>query len=393
MYNSTTLLANINSMLPLEELTRSTKELNTDRYTKYFTTKSLFLVLLTAQIKGWSSLRDIETGFSQYENFLYHLGLKAIPYKSTIADANARIDSEVFAELFRSLVQRVLEQHKAVGNTPKGLKRIVRAIDSTTIELALSLFDWAKFRTTKGAIKLHTTFNITSQIPEVVYITEGNINDTKNPIFNSDFDFSDSITIFDRGYHDFAIYNMINQQHGVFVTRLKKGIKYEVIGQQKSFCSDVIRDLKIRLTSDNTYPKYNDDLRLIEYVADDGNYYRFLTNNFKYSALTITNLYKSRWQIELFFKWIKQHLKIKTFFGTSRNAVMNQIWVALIYYTLIKYVMYQCNYKGTALELSRIFRERLFSRGTIIDYLKAQFISEIPQISNPLYTNNLFDTS
>lgn len=390
MTNFTTVLSNINTLLPLDTLSKHSKALQTDKYCKSFTTNNLFLTLLTAQARQWASLRDIETGFAQYSNTLYHLGLRSVPHKSTVSDANCRIESTVFQNVFLDLVARTLQYS---GNIPKSFKRVVKVIDSSIVELTLSLFDWARFRTTKGAIKIHAVYNLSCQIPEIVSITNGNVADVKSPLFKANLNYPDSIVIFDRGYHDFALYDMIDKQHGVFVTRLKKGIRYELIGQHKCFDKKIISDQTIRLISDVTYNKYSKDLRLIEYTSEDGKYYRFLTNDFRYSALTIANLYKKRWQIELFFKWIKQHLKIKTFFGTSRNAVMNQIWVALIYYTLIKYVMFQCNFKKGALELSRILRENLFNRGTIIDFLKADVRSNITQSTNSLYATNLFNTS
>jgi len=390
MYNSTILLQNVNTLLPLESLSKATKDLHTDKYCKYFNTRYLFLVLLTAQAKGWISLRDIQSGFSFHANNLYHLGMKKIPCRSTISDANTRVNPVVFEDLFRSLVSRVLSYQ---SNIPNKFKKVVRLIDSSLVEVSIGLFDWAKFRETKGAIKIHTNFNLTSQIPEVICITDGKVHDVKSPLFQSDFDFSDSIVVFDRGYHDFTLYNMINKQHGVFVTRLKKGIRFELIGQHRACHNNILRDDKIRLTKDWTYNKYSEDLRLVEYKSEDGKVYRFLTNNFQYSAQTIADLYKSRWQIELFFKWMKQHLKIKTFFGTSKNAVMNQIWVALIYYTLLKYIMHQANFKGSALTLTRILKENLFEKGTILDYLKMKTISEISQNTNLLYHGNLFNTS
>jgi hypothetical protein len=390
MYNSTILLQNLNTLLPLESLSKSAKDLQTDKYCKHFNTRILFLVLITAQAKGWISLRDIQSGFSSHSNSLYHLGMKNIPCKSTISDANTRVNPIVFESLFRTLVSRVLSFQSQV---PNKFKKVVRLIDSSLVEVSLGLFDWAKFRKTKGAIKIHAQYNFTSQIPEVVCITDGKVHDIKSPLFQAGFDFSDSIIVFDRGYHDFALYNTINKQHGVFVTRLKKGIKFELIGQHRACHGNVLKDNKIRLISDITYNKYSSDLRLVEYKTEDGKVYRFLTNNFQYSAQTIADLYKSRWQIELFFKWMKQHLKIKTFFGTSKNAVMNQIWIALIYYTLLKYVMHQANFKGTALELTRIIKENLFAKGTILDYLKVKVISQVIQTVNPLYESSLFNTS
>jgi len=281
----------------------------------------------------------------------------------------------VFEGIFYSLVKSILPK---IQNQTKrlDLERSVQIIDSTTIDLCLSVFPWAKFRETKGAIKIHTTFDLVSQIPMFVTITNGKKSDVKalNVRRNR---FSDSIYLFDRGYQDFDMFFSIHICKGIFVTRLRRGINYQVARQHNLTDRNVLLDAEIDLPLETTY-KYPAPLRLVRYRdPETGKVYDFITNSFEFSSTLIAQLYKQRWTIELFFKWMKQNLQIKTFLGTSFNAVRNQIWVALIYFVLLQYIIQQTNYKGGILKLTRMIRETLFMRMTLIDILQAENISQI----------------
>lgn len=379
MNHPTTVLANIKQFIPQNKLQSLVDQYNSDKYSKSFKTQDLLLTMLTAQAKGWESLREIETGFATYSNLLYHLGLSSPPAKSTISDANYRIPNQVFESIFYTLVKSVLPKIKTNKNH---LNQAIKIIDSSLIELCITIFDWAKYMRRKGAIKLHLTLDLDSLIPEVVNISTGNTADIKSKNI-TESKFSDSIYILDRAYHDFDLFSKINKAGGYFVTRRRRCFKYEVIGQHRIQHKNILKDYKIRLTGDYSYPRYQRDLRLVEYYDEERDRtYRFLTNSFSYSAITICWLYKKRWEVEIFFKWIKQNLRIKTFFGTSENAVKTQIWIALIYYVLLRYIIYQCNYKGGILKLSRIIRETLFMRVTLVDILKAQNISQIRRVDD-----------
>ena len=376
MSNTTTVLADLKRFLPENTLDSLVSVHKTDRYCKSFTTKNLLIALLTAQSKNWNSLREVETGFLVNRNLLYHLGISSERVcRSTMAQANSRIKSCVFEGIFYSLVKSILPK---IQNQTKrlDLERSVQIIDSTTIDLCLSVFPWAKFRETKGAIKIHTTFDLVSQIPMFVTITNGKKSDVKalNVRRNR---FSDSIYLFDRGYQDFDMFFSIHICKGIFVTRLRRGINYQVARQHNLTDRNVLLDAEIDLPLETTY-KYPAPLRLVRYRdPETGKVYDFITNSFEFSSTLIAQLYKQRWTIELFFKWMKQNLQIKTFLGTSFNAVRNQIWVALIYFVLLQYIIQQTNYKGGILKLTRMIRETLFMRMTLIDILQAENISQI----------------
>ncbi len=362
-----TLLNQLLQFLPQREFEKAIKSLKTDRYVKYFKTKSLFVVHLYAQIRKKDSLRDIVCGLEQHESKWYHIGLEKIK-RSTISDANNRISYQVYESLFYSLLKKCNGQ---IQKTNFKFKNPLYALDSSIIDLCLSVFDWAKFRRKKGGLKLHCLYDIKTQIPAFNVITsakEADVNIAKNTVFPLS---PDSIVTFDRAYVDFNLFQVYEESSVFFVTRAKENLRFELLGQQdipkkKGLQFDQIvqiKDPKQRL-------KYPGKLRLIGFFDHDTNKtYLFLTNNFKLAAITIAQIYKARWHIELFFKWIKQNLKIKTFLGTSKNAVLSQIWVAMIYTLLLAYIKFQTKSSFSILKLSRIFSESLFFRRHLIDLL------------------------
>ena len=250
-------------------------------------------------------------------------------------------------------------------------KNPLYAIDATVIKLCLSVFNWAKFRTAKGGLKLHVLLDLKGQIPTFMVLTDAKTSDvsvTQNhclPLI------PDSIITFDRAYFDAATFSAYTQNKVFFVTRMKKGIKYEFSGQHSDAThKNVLWDHKIKFTGRGPRRDYPGELRLIRaHDTESDITYEFLTNNFIISAETIAQIYKARWDIEIFFKWIKQNLKLKTFLGTSENAVMNQIWVAMTYVLILAYIRYQTSYKQSLLTLSRILSETLFMRRGMMDLL------------------------
>jgi hypothetical protein len=342
-----------------------------DRYVKRLTTWSQFTTLLYAQASGKDSLRDIQNGLAAHAGKLYHLGLPERICRSTFSEANAKRDWHIYQGIFYKLLERcraIAPRHDFPFKNP------LISLDSSLIELCLSMFPWAKFNKIKGAIKLHYQFDHSGQIPTFMTITE-----RRGRNFCHDLRVAqkhlipqpDSIYCFDRGYHSFLWFRRIHKAKAFFVTRPRKNIRYTITGQQKQGGNKaVLADLTIQLKGTYSPKAYPDPLRLVRYFDAEGKRtFDFLTNNFELSASAIAQIYKARWQIEAFFKWIKQNLKIKTFLGTSRNAVLTQIWAAMCYYLLLAYMKFQSKYRFSLFYLHRIIRATLLERFSLIDIL------------------------
>ena len=361
-----TIFSELLKLCPRYHFDKAVEQYQGDRYVKTFTTWQQFMAILYSQIMQKDSLRDIVTGLSAHAARWYHLGLIGI-CKSTLSDANARRNYRIFEELFYNLLARCKNQ------TPKHkfrFKNPLYTIDASTIDLCLSVFPWAKFRTTKGAIKLHCLYDHSGALPTFMTITDGKRHDVRVVKDNTLPLSPDSIVSIDKAYIDYEWLNSLDEQGVWFVTRAKTNIDYAVVGQHPISSKRVLSDERIFLQGVLTKIKYSKDLRLIRYYDEERKKtLTFLTNNFKLAATTIAQIYESRWQIELFFKWIKQNLKIKSFLGTSKNAVLTQIWVAMCYYLLLTYIKYQTKYGFSLLQLSRVIREMLFERKALIDIL------------------------
>jgi len=354
-------------LIPRYDFEKQVKALDTDRYVKTFSTWNQFVTMLYAQTSGKQSLRDIQNGLSSQGSKLYHLGFSNTVKRSTLADANKKRDWKIFEHLFYALLSRckdITPKHKFKFKSP------LYAFDSTTINLCLESFPWAKFRASKGAMKLHCQLDYSGNIPCFVAATDGKCHDLKvaKNFFNI---VSDSIYCFDRGYMDFSWLYYININKAFFITRAKENLKYSVVGQQNvPRGKEVISDEYIVLSGLNSSKAYPEKIRLIRYYdRETDTTFEFLTNNFNLAAQTIAKIYKARWQIEIFFKWIKQNLRIKTFLGTSINAVLTQVWIAMCYYLLLAYIKYQTKYKFSIFYLHRILREMLMERASLIDLL------------------------
>lgn len=354
-------------LLPRNSFDRFVGQHKADRYTKRLSTWNQLCIMLYAQAKNKKSLRDIETCMLVHEKKLYHLGIDSVA-RSTVAEANQKRSYQIYESLFYEILKICKE---LTPNTKFKFDNPLKALDSTTITLCLKLFPWAKFSKTKGAIKLHCLYDIRSQIPEMIVDSGGKENDLaiarkmNLPII------PDSIFVMDRAYTDTKwFYEKIHLKKAFFVLRLRKDINCFSNGKFEINEKGVLKDEKIVLCGDETIENYPEDVRLVTYYDEENKKeYQFITNNFELSAGTIAAIYKSRWQIELFFKWIKQNLKIKTFFGTSRNAVLIQIWIAMIYYLLLAYIKSKTKFLGSMLDLTRIFSEVLMDRASLIDIL------------------------
>lgn len=372
-----TILSEILKIIPKSQFNSLISTYKSDRYIKYFSTYDQFVTLIYAQSKGLNSLREIETGLGLFSSRWYHTGFNGMK-RSTFSKAMARIDYRLFEDLFYGL----LKQCKLFSPKHKfRFKNPLYSIDSSIIDLCLSVFPWAKFRKRKGAIKLHCMLNHSGCLPEFISITDGKTHDVKaikdNELLSQKL-LPDSIVSFDRAYIDYKFLKKLDDRKVYFVTRLKTNLDYRLVGQHKPRKhGNVMYDDLIKLDSQKGRKEYPNELRLVQYEDPiSGNLYKFITNNMKLSAKTIADIYKSRWDIELFFKWIKQNLKIKSFLGTSKNAVMSQIWVAMIYYLILSYIKFQTKFSGSVTELHRIIRETLLERLNLIDILnfnKIQF--------------------
>ena len=287
-----------------------------------------------AQLTGRDSLRDLESCLRAVPTKIYHLGIRGSISRSTLADANERRDWRIYAEFSQALIAEARELY-ANDPTVANLSQTLYALDSTTIDLCLSVFPWAKFRRTKAAIKLHTLVDLRGNIPTFIYITNGKIHDVNAlDVITPE---AGSYYIMDRGYQDLHRFHRLHLAGSFFVTRPKKNLKLQHIESLKFKKGSGVRsDWIVKTSGLKTTSAYPDRLRRINF-RDQKTSKRliFLTNDFILPPHTIAALYKSRWQVELFFKWIKQHLHIKSFFGTSENAVKTQIWIAMSTYVLI----------------------------------------------------------
>lgn len=353
--------------IPRHQFDSLVKSLGGDRYVKTFSTWSQFSILLYAQSSGKNSLRDIENATVAQQSKLYHLGIPGVVSRSTLADANKNRDWRMFEGLFH----RILERCRTL--TPKHkfkFKNPLNTFDSTVIDLCLSAYPWAKFRTTKGALKLHCQLDHAGNIPSFVVITDGKCHDI-SAARESFALVPDSIYCFDKGYTDYDWFRRINDTGAFFVTRAKDNLAYRITGQQDVLKNKgVLMDATIELTTFYGRQDYPQSLRLVRYYDEETDRtFDFLTNNFRLAAATIAGIYKARWQIEAFFKWIKQNLKIKTFLGTSQNAVLTQVWVAMCYYLLLAYIKYQTKFAYSLFYLHRLIRETLLDRIPLTDLL------------------------
>jgi len=367
MYNYSTIFQQLSAFIPRSEFDQAVAAFQGNRYVKTFKCWSQFIANLYAQISGKDSLREIETALKTQKSKWYHLGLSNIA-RSTLAHANKHRHYGIFERLFYQFLARCRDltpSHKFKFKNP------LYALDASVIDLCLSLFPWAEFRQKKGAVKLHCLLDYRGEIPSFLLITEGRhhecrvAKEAQLPLS------SDSIICMDKGYQDFEWLNSLDSRRIYFVTRAKDNTAFQVIGQQETKGRNgVLADQTIQLTSPPSALKYPGKLRLVSFLdEEEDRIYYFLTNNFKLAASTIAAIYRARWKIEIFFKWIKQNLKIKNFLGTSQNAVLTQIWTAMIYYLLLTYLKYQTRYAYSMLVFTRMIQATLFERIQLIDLL------------------------
>ena len=328
-----TVFSQLMDFLPLHEFRKCVRRYRGGYKIKSFSCYDQFLCLAFAQLTYRESLRDIESCLRAMKSRLYHMGFRGRVSRNTLSHANETRDWRIYADFARVLIAqaRALYVNEELGIE---LENTVYAFDSTTIDLCLSLFPWAAFRKNKGAVKLHTLLDLRGSIPSFIHISNGKTHDMR--ILDELIFEPGCFYILDRGYVDYSRLFALHQSQAFFVIRAKSNLRYyRIISRPVDRSTDVRSDQVVALTGFYSHDRFPERLRRIRFCdRDNDRYLVFLTNNFALPALTIAQLYKLRWQIELFFRWIKQNLRIKTFYGTSENAVKTQIWIAITIYVL-----------------------------------------------------------
>jgi IS4 transposase len=359
------------SFLPRREFNACVTRYQGNRRLRGFSCRDQFLCLAFAQLTFRESLRDIETCLRALEPKLYHAGFRGKVSRSTLADASRAHDWRIFADFAQVLIRRArqLYAHEPLAVE---LEETVYALDSTTIDLCLKLFPWARFRRRKGAVKLHTLIDVRGNIPCFIHVSHGKMHDVTAldylPIEPGAF------YVMDRGYVDFQRLHRFTLCSAFFVTRSKKNLDYtRRLRRAVDKATGLRSDRTIVLAGPKSSRLYPDPLRRISfYDTEHQRRLVFLTNNFALPALTITRLYKCRWQVELFFKWIKQHLRIKAFYGNSDNAVKTQVWVAISVYVLVAIAKKELRTKRSLYEILQILSVTLFEKTPLIQALNAE---------------------
>jgi len=368
MNTGKTIFSQIMEFLPLYEFRKCVERYQGDYKIKSFSCLDQFLCMAFAQLTYRESLRDIESCLRFMQPRLYHMGFRGQISRNTLSNANNQRDWHIYADLAQVLIHRA---RKLYLKEPFGveLEQTVYALDATTIDLCLSLFPWARFRKSKAAVKLHTLLDLRGNIPAFIEITDGKVADVN--ILDMLIPETGSFYIMDRGYLDFARLYVLHQDLAFFVTRAKSNIQCQRLYSRPVDKTTGLRcDQTILLTGVQSIRDYPEQIRLVRFFDSETNSrFRFLTNNFSLDALTITQLYKCRWKIELFFKWIKQHLRIKAFFGTSENAVKTQIWIAISIYVLVAIIKKELKLKQSLYTILQILSVTIFEKTHILQAL------------------------
>lgn len=360
MPKGSTVFAQLMSLIPRRQFNNCVARYNGDYRIRNFSCYDQFLVMSMAQYANKNSLRDIEASLTAISHKLYHSGISYAVPRNTLAKANELRDWHIYADLGQVLINKVRPMY---ANDPfrLDLDNAVYAFDSSTISLCLKLCPWAKFRKTKAGIKMHTQLDLRGNIPVFIHLTDASVHDVR--ALDELCIEMGAIYLLDKGYVDFfRLFNRIHKNGAFFVTRAKDNMQYEVIQSRPvDKTTGVIADEIIKLTTYKSSKAYPEELRMVTYEDfATGVVYRFLTNHMGYEALTIAELYRERWNVELFFKWIKQHLHIKSFYGTSENAVYTQIWIAVCSFLLIALAKKKWNLEQSLYTISQTIGFVLF---------------------------------
>ena len=368
MYTGKLVFSQVMEHLPLHVFHQCVERYRGNVKVKGFSCLDQYLCLAFAQLTYRESLRDIESCLRAQKGKLYHMGIRSSVSRNNLSNANKVRDWRIYADLAGSLIQTA---RKLYANDSFGveLESTVYALDATTIDLCLSMFPWANFRKNKGAVKLHTLLDLRGNIPTFIHISDGKLHEVNTldilPLEAGAF------YVMDRGYLDFTRLYSISQACAFFVTRGKSNLKCRrVYSQPVDKTTGVICDQSVQLTGFYQTKGYPDKLRRVKYYdAEHDKTLVFLTNNFTLPALTIAELYRSRWQVELFFRWIKQNLRIKSFYGTSENAVKAQIWIAISVYVLVAIMKKRLKIEASLYTILQVLSVTIFERMPLLQAL------------------------
>ena len=369
MNTGRTVFSQIMDYLPLDEFRKCVKRYQGNYKVKSFSCLDQFLCMAFAQLTYRESLRDIEACLRSMQNKLYHMGIRGRVSRNTLAHANETRDWRIYADFAQVLIHQARRLY-ADDDFSVELDQTVYALDSTTIDLCLSLFSWAKFRKRKGAIKLHTLLDLRGSIPTFIRVTDGLVHDVN--ILDELIPEPGCFYIMDRGYLDFDRLFVLNLFHAFFIIRAKSNLQFRRLYSLPVDKSTGLKcDQTIVLTGMNSSQYYPEKLRRVRFFDEETDKrLTFLTNNFILPSITIAQLYKCRWQIELFFKWIKQHLRIKSFYGTSENAVKTQIWIAVTVYLLVAIIKKRLNIEMSLYTFLQILSVTAFEKVSILQVLR-----------------------
>ena len=372
--------AQVMAHLPLTTFRRCVARYDGEHKVKHFTCLDQYLCMAFAQLTYRESLRDIEACLRSQAAKLYHMGFRSTVARNTLANANSVRDWRIYADFAQSLISIA---RKLYAEEPFGvdLSNTVYALDATTIDLCLSVFPWAPFRSTKAAVKMHTLLDLRGNIPSFIHISDGKWHEVN--VFDMLVPEAGAFYIMDRGYIDFEQLHRLHQAGSFYVIRAKSNLRFK---RRYSLESDratgIVCDQIGTLTGFYTIQDYPTPLRRVRIKDDEGKTLVFLTNNTDLPARTIADLYRCRWQVELFFKWIKQHLRIKSFFGTSENAVKSQIWIAVSVYVLVAILKKRLKLSASLYEILQILSLTMFER-TPLDQLLARIPPSSDLLENP----------
>jgi hypothetical protein len=370
MNTGRTVFSQLMDYLPTYEFQKCVNRYSGDYRSRSLSCRDQFLAMAFAQLTYRESLRDIETCLRSIGSKLYHMGFRSTIARSTLADANESRDWRIFADFAQTLIAIARPLY---ADDPMGveLNQSLYALDSTTIDLCLSLFPWAKFRQHKAAVKMHTLLDLHGNIPSFIRITDGKTADVN--ILDEFLPEAGAFYVMDRGYIDFARLFVFTLCSAFFVVRTKENVLLQRRYSHPVDKSTGVRsDHTVILTTIESTKAYPDPLRRVSYLDLENRYrLKFLTNNFQLPALMIAQIYKCRWQVELFFKWIKQHLRIKAFYGTSDNAVKTQIWIAVSIYVLVAIVRKRLGLEMSLYQILQIFSITLLEKLPILSVLEA----------------------
>ena len=365
MYAGQLVFSQVMAHLPMHVLRRCVRRYGGNRYVKTFPCLSQFLCMAFAQLARRESLRDIEVCLRAQHNKLYHMGIRGKVSRNTLANANKQRDWRIYAEFAQALI-RIARPLYAEDDLGLELDNTVYALDASTIDLCLSVFPWALFRSTKSGVKLHTLLDLRGNIPAFVHVSDAKLHDVN--VLDRLIPEPGAFYVMDRAYIDFGRLYVIHSLGAFFVVRAKSNTQYRRRYSREVDKSTGLRcDQTVVLTGVYSKDDYPQPLRRVKYVDEQtGKTFNFLTNHFAVPAATVADLYRHRWRVELFFKWIKQHLHIKSFFGTSENAVKTQIWIAVAVYVLVAIVKKRLGIRGDLYTFLQVLSLTLFEKTPII---------------------------